>query len=159
MLRYFWEMVIFASERILSMEETYNPDGRFANMTQSEIEGHVKARSSQLLSQTHFVTNIQGKKLKFRVTNKDIEHLVDDALHRAKGVLFISDLPTLHEYFSRAVFVKTEKDTKRQAKGVFFHYYRIDINGRILFLNFREDRQRRHTNLHSITIEIKKATS
>ena len=27
------------------------------------------------------------------------------------------------------------------------------------FLNIREDRKRRHTNLHSITIEIKKATS
>ena len=141
------------------MDATYNPDWRYANMTQSEIEEHVKTRSSQLMSQTHFVTNPQGKKLKFRVTTKDIEHLVDDALHRAKGVLFISDLPALPEYFPKAVFVKTEKDTKKQVRGVFFHYYQIDLNGRILFLNFREDRQRHRTNLHSITIEIKKATS
>ena len=141
------------------MSDTYNPDWRYANMTQSEIEYHVKARCSQLMSQTHFVTNTQGKKLKFRVTNKDIEHLVDDALHRAKGALYINDLPALPEYFPKAVFVKTEKDSKKQIRGVFFHYYRIDINGRILFLNFREDRQRHHTNLHSITTGIKKATS
>lgn len=141
------------------MNDTYNPDWRYANMTQSEIENHVKARSSRLMSQTHYVTNTQGKKLKFRVTNKDIEHLVDDALHRAKGALFISDLPVLPEYFSKAVFIKTEKDSKKQIRGVFFHYYRIDIDGRILFLNFREDRQSHRTNLHSITIDIKKATS
>ena len=128
-------------------------------MTQTEIEGHVKARSSVLMSQTHFVTNTLGKKLKFRVTEKDIEHLIDDALHRAKGILYISDLPVLPDYFSKAVFVKTEEDTKKHIKGVFFHYYQIDINGRILFLNFREDRLRRRTTLHSITTEIKKAIS
>ena len=141
------------------MDDTYNPDRRYANMTQTEIEDHVKARSSQLLSHTHFVTNTHGKKLKFRVTDKDIEHLVDDALHRAKGVLYISDLSVLPEYFSTALFVKTEKESKKHTKGVFFHYYQIDINGRILFLNFREDRLRRRTTLYSITTEIKKATS
>ncbi|MBR4391813.1 MAG: hypothetical protein IKT08_06890 [Bacteroidales bacterium] len=141
------------------MNEAYNPDWRYNNMTQTEIEDHVKARSSQLMSQTHFVTNNQGKRLKFKVTDKDIEHLVDDALHRAKGVLYISDLPALPDYFSKAVFVKTEKDTKKYVRNVLFHYYQIDINGRTLFLNFREDRQRRRTNLHSITTEIKKATS
>lgn len=141
------------------MDDTYNPDWRYANKTQTEIEDHVKARSSQLLSHTHFVTNKLGKKLKFRVTDKDIEHLVDDALHRAKGVLYISDLSVLPEYFPTALFVKTEKESKKHTKGVFFHYYQIDINGRILFLNFREDRLRRRTTLYSITTEIKKATS
>ena len=141
------------------MDEIYNPDWRYANMTQTEIEDHVKARSSQLLSHAHYVINTHGKKLKFKVTDKDIEHLVDDALHRAKGVLFISDLPVLTEYFPKAVFVKTEKESKKHAKGVFFHYYQIDINGRILYLNFREDRMRRRTTLHSITTEIKEATS
>ena len=114
------------------MNETYNPDWRYANMIQSEIEDHVKSRSSQLMSESHYVTNAQGKKLKFRVTSKDIEHLVDDALHRAKGVLYISDIPALHGQFSKALFVKTEKDTKKHAQGVFFHYYRIDINGRTM---------------------------
>ena len=141
------------------MDDTYNPDWRYANMTQTEIEGHVKARSSQLMSHTHFVTNKHGKMLKFRVTEKDIEHLVDDALHRAKGVLYISDLSVLPEYFPTALFVKTEKESKKHTKGVFFHYYQIDINGRILFLNFREDRLRRRTTLYSITTEIKEATS
>lgn len=141
------------------MDETYNPDWRYANMTQSEIENHVKARSSQLISQNHFVLNDRGKKLKFKVTDKDIEHLIDDALHRAKGVLYISDIPMLPEYFSQAMFLKTEKDTKKHVRGVFFHYYQIEIDGRILFLNFKEDRLRRRTNLHSITIEIKKAIS
>lgn len=139
------------------MSEIYNPDWRYAGMTQTEIENHVKARSSVLLSQTHCVTNTNGKKLKFRVTDKDIEHLVDDALHRAKGVLYASDIPTLPEYFSNAVFIRTEKDTKKHSKGVYFHYYLIDINGRLMYLNFREDRIRHRTNLHSITIEIKKA--
>ena len=49
------------------MVTTHDPDWRYANMTQSEIEEHVKARSSRLMSQTHFVVNLQGKKLKFRV--------------------------------------------------------------------------------------------
>ena len=140
------------------MDATYNPDWRYANMSQTVIEDRVKARSSQLMSQTHFVTDTKGKKLKFRVTDKDIEHLVDDALHRAKGVLYASDIPTLTEYFSKAVFIKTEKDTKKHSKGVYFHYYQIDIDGRLMYLNFRDDRIRHRTNLHSITIEIKKAT-
>ena len=58
------------------MDATYDPDWRYANMSQTEIEDHVKARSSLLMSQTHFVTDTKGKKLKFRVTDKDIEHLV-----------------------------------------------------------------------------------
>ena len=140
------------------MDKTYHPDWRYTNMTQTEIENHVKARSSRLIAQTHFVINALGKKLKFKVTNKDIEHLVDDALHRAKGILFISDLPALPDYFSKAIFVKTEKDSKKHVNGVFFHYYQIEINGRTLFLNFREDRLRHRTNLHSITIETKKVT-
>lgn len=141
------------------MTEPYNPDWRYANMTQTEIENRVKARSSHLMSQTHFVTNTNGKKLKFRVTDKDIEHLVDDALHRAKGVLFVSDIPKLPEYFPKAVFIKTEKDTKKHNKGIYFHYYQININGRTMYLNFRNDKLRHRTNLHSITIEIKKAIS
>lgn len=139
------------------MDATYNPDWRYANMSQTEIEDRVKARSSLLMSQTHFVTDTKGKKLKFRVTDKDIEHLVDDALHRAKGVLYASDIPTLPEYFSKAMFIKTEKDTKKHSKGVYFHYYQIDIDGRLMYLNFRDDRIRHRTNLHSITIEIKKS--
>ena len=139
------------------MDATYNPDWRYVNMSQTEIEDHVKARSSLLMSQTHFVTDTKGKKLKFRLTDKDIEHLVDDALHRAKGVLYASDIPTLPEYFSKAMFIKTEKDTKKHSKGVYFHYYQIDIDGRLMYLNFRDDRIRHRTNLHSITIEIKKS--
>ena len=150
---------IFAFKRIEIMDETYNPDWRYANMTQTEIEDHVKARSSLLISQTHFVTNNRGKKLKFRVTGKDIEHLIDDALHRSKGFLFISDLPILPVYFAKAVYVKTEKDTKKHVRDVFFHYYQIEIDGRTLFLNFKENRLRHRTNLHSITVEIKRATS
>lgn len=141
------------------MTASLNPDWRYANLTQTEIENQVKARSSQLMSQPHFVINTSGKKLKFRVTDKDIEHLVDDALHRAKGVLFVSDIPNLPEYFPKAVFIKTEKDTKKHKKGVCFHYYQIDINGRSMYLNFRDDKLRHRTNLHSITIEIKKAVS
>ncbi len=69
------------------MEETYNPDWRYANMAQTEIEDHVKARSSLLLTRQHMIPESSGKKIKFRVTEKDIEHLVADALHRSKDVL------------------------------------------------------------------------
>ena len=66
---------------IVDMSDTYNPDWRYANLTQTEIEDRVKARSSQLLSQQHVIPESSGKKIKFRVTEKDIEHLVADALH------------------------------------------------------------------------------
>ena len=69
------------------MKEPYNPDWRYANMTQTEIEDHVKARSSLLISRQHIIPESSGKKIKFRVTEQDIEHLVADALHRAKGAL------------------------------------------------------------------------
>jgi len=75
------------------MDETYNPDWRYANMTQTEIENHVKARSSLLLTLQHVIPENSGKKIKFRVTEQDNEHLVSDALHRTKGVLLISELP------------------------------------------------------------------
>ena len=76
------------------------------------------------------------------------------------GVFHVrEDLSVLTEYFPKAVFVKTEKESKKHVKGVFFHYYQINIKGRILYLNFREDRLRRRNTLHSITTEIKKATS
>lgn len=74
------------------MDATYNPDWRYANMSQTEIENRVKARSSVLLTRQHIIPESSGKKIKFRVTEKNIEHLVADSLHRAKGALYISDI-------------------------------------------------------------------
>ena len=42
------------------MSDTYNPDWRYDNMTQTEIEDRVKARSSQLLSQQHVIPESSG---------------------------------------------------------------------------------------------------
>ncbi|MBR7024106.1 MAG: hypothetical protein IKI09_11670 [Bacteroidales bacterium] len=66
------------------MSETFNPDWRYAKMTRTEIEERVKARSSLLLSRRHIIPESSGRKIKFSVTEKDIEHLVSDALHRTR---------------------------------------------------------------------------
>lgn len=137
------------------MNETYNPDWRYANMTQTEIENHVKARSSLLLSHQHIIPESSGKKIKFRVTEKDIEHLVADALHRAKGKLFISDISTLSHHFHAAKYIESTKDTKTGNTKVWFHYYSFILGGRTLYLNIREDKLRKTIRLHSITAIIK----
>lgn len=137
------------------MDGTYHPDWRYANMTQTEIENHVKARSSLLLTRQHEIPESSGKKIKFRVTEKDIEHLVADALHRAKGKLYISDICELPRFFSFAKYIETAKDTKTKNKKVWFLYYRIVIDGRLLYLNIKEDKLRKTIRLHSITSIIK----
>ena len=50
-------------------------------MTRTEIEDYVKARSTFLTSHKHIIPESSGKKIKFGVTEKDIEHLVSDALY------------------------------------------------------------------------------
>ena len=136
------------------MSEAYNPDLRYESMSQTEIESHVKARSSQLLSQQHIIPESSGKKIRFRVTEQDLEHLVSGALHRAKGVLLISDISSLPQLFKSAVYVKTDRDTKKGQKGVWYYYYRIVINDRTLYLNIMENKFRKSIRLHSITSKI-----
>ena len=136
------------------MVAAYNPDWRYADMTQSEIEDHVKARSSILLSQQHVIPDSSGKKIKFRVTAQDIEHLVSDALHRTKGVLLISDINELPQYFTSAIYIKTDKDTKKGKKKVWYHYYKLVIDGREMYLNIMENKLRKTIRLHSITSKI-----
>ena len=136
------------------MDDTYNPDWRYANMTQTQIEDHVKARSSLLLTRQHIIPESSGKKIKFRVTEQDIEHLVSDALHRTKGVLLISDIKTLPQCFNNAVYIKTDKDTKKGKKEIRYHYYQIAINGRVMYLNIIENKLRKTIRLHSITPTI-----
>ena len=125
------------------MTDSHNPDWRYANMTQTEIEDHVKARSSVLLTKQHIIPESSGKKIKFRVTEQDIEHLVSDALHRTKGILFISDISTLPQYFENAIYVKTDKDTKKGKKEVWYYYYKLIIGGRVMYLNIMETRSER----------------
>ena len=141
------------------MDETYNPDWRYANMTQTEIEDHVKARSSLLLKRKHVISESSGKKIKFRISEKDLEHLVADALHRAKGVLLISDICELPRHFSKAKYIQSASDNKKIKKGVKFQYYEINIAGRKMYLNIRVDRNKKEIRLHSITTEIKMPTS
>ena len=137
------------------MDDTFNPDWRYANMTQTEIEDHVKARSSLLLTRQHIIPESSGKKIKFRVTEQDIEHLVADALHRAKGKLFISDISALPQDVNAAKYIETTRDTKTGKKKVWFHYYKIVVGGRPLYLNIREDKLRKTIRLYSITAIIK----
>ncbi|MBO7082412.1 MAG: hypothetical protein J6W30_01030 [Bacteroidales bacterium] len=136
------------------MDDTYYPDWRYANMTQTEIEDHVKARSSLLLKRQHVIPESSGKKIKFRVTEKDLEHLVADALHRSKGVLLISDIWELPRHFNRAKFIQSANDNKKKMKGVKYQYYEITIGRRKMYLNIKVDRNKKEIRLHSITSTI-----
>ncbi len=139
------------------MDATYNPDWRYANMSQTEIEDRVKARSSVLLTRQHIIPESSGKKIKFRVTEKNIKHLVADSLHRAKGALYISDICELPKYFDQAKYIRSAKENKKNLKGVSFHYYEITIRGKKIYLNIRIDRKKKESFLYSITTEIKNA--
>lgn len=130
-----------------------NPDWRYEKMSRSEIDSYVKSRSSYLTSRPHTLSQESGKKIKFIVGEKDIEHLVSDAMYRAKGTLFISDISSLHRHFFNAKYVRTSKDTKGR-KGVVFHYYKLTIDKREMYLNIMEDRKNKKTTLHSITKQI-----
>lgn len=141
------------------MNEPYNPDWRYAKMTRTEIEDHVKAKCKHLTSQKHTIPASSGRKIKFSITESDIEHLISDALYRSKGVLYIGDISTLSGFFPTAKFIKTVKEEKRGLNAVFFHYYEICINNRTLYLNIREDKQRRRTTLYSVTAQLKMPTS
>ena len=123
-------------------------------MSRTEIEDKVKAKCKYLTSKKHVIPESSGKKIKFGITEKDVEHLVSDALYRSRGMLRIDDISVLHHYFQKARYVKTEKDNKKNKPKVFFHYYEININGRILFLNIKEDIVWKTTRLHSITSKI-----
>lgn len=139
------------------MDATYNPDWRYANMSQTEIEDRVKARSSVLLTRQHIIPESSGKKIKFRVTEKNIEHLVAGSLHRAKGALYISDICELPKYFDQAKYIRSAKENKKNLKGVSFHYYEITIRGKKIYLNIRIDRKKKESFLYSITTKIKNA--
>ena len=127
-------------------------------MNRTEIENYVKARSTFLTSHKHVIPESSGRKMKFKVTEQDIEHLVSDALYRTRGVLNISDIWNLQIYFQSARYIKSEKDEKTGKSYIQFHYYEITINGRKMFLNIREDKKQHTTTLYSITREIKNAT-
>lgn len=45
------------------MCEIYNPDWWYVGMTRTEIEEHVKARCSYLISRKHIIPEISGKKI------------------------------------------------------------------------------------------------
>ena len=127
-------------------------------MTRTEIENYVKAKSTFLTSQKHTIPESSGRKIKFKVTEQDIEHLVSDALYRTRNVLFLSDIWHLQNYFQQARYIKSEKDEKTEKSYIHFHYYEITINKRKMFLNIREDKKQHAATLYSITKEIKKAT-
>ena len=79
---------------------------------------------------------------------------MSDALHRAKGVLYISDISLLPQLFKNAIYVKTDKDTKRGKKEVWYYYYKLIIDGRVMYLNIMENKLRKTIRLHSITSKI-----
>lgn len=93
-----------------------NPDWRYEGKSRTEIENEVKARSSVLLSKRHTISEKSGRKIRFNITEKDIEHLVSDATGRAKGTLYISDIPNLHRSFKSAIFVRSNKEAKKRRK-------------------------------------------
>ena len=132
-----------------------NPDWRYDGKSRTEIGNMVRARSSSLMSKEHFVIKEDGKKLKFKVTEKDVEHLISDALGLAKGTLYISDIPNLGKAIEKAIFAG-KGDDKDGRKWVKYYYYEIKISNRKMYLNIEKDRKRNRTTLHSITKSIKK---
>ena len=145
---------IYQARRMMRMRS--NPDYRYEGMTRTQIEQSVKSRSSVLLSKPHTIPEDSGKKIKFVVGEKDIEHLVSDATGRAKGTLYISDISTLNRHFGTAKYIESAKDHKGR-KGLTFHYYEITIGKRKMYLNIMENRPKHQTTLHSITTKIIKS--
>lgn len=145
---------IYQARKLMRMRR--NPDYRYEGMTRTQIEQSVKSRSSVLLSTSHTIPEDSGKKIKFVVGEKDVEHLVSDATGRAKGTLYISDISTLNRHFGNAIYERSSKDTKGR-KGVVFHYYKITIGKREMYLNIMDDKVHHHKTLHSITSKITKS--
>lgn len=145
---------IYQARRLMDMRK--NPDIRYANMSRSEIDSSIKRRSTYLTTHQHTVVDGNGRQLRFYVGEKDVEHLVSDALGRAKGTLRLSDISTLHTHFKNATYEGSSKDTKGR-KGVVFHYYKITIDGREMYLNIMDDKLRHRKTLHSITSKMTKS--
>lgn len=131
---------------------------QYANMTRTELEDRVKKQCSNLTSHKHTIPESSGRRIRFIVTEKDIEHLVSDALYRAHGVFFLSDIIELPSFFQRAKYIKTEKDSKRRKANVYYHYYELVLGNRIIYLNIKEDKQTHQRTLHSVTSKIKMPT-
>jgi len=145
---------IYQARRLMRMRS--NPDWRYEKMSRSDIDRDIKRRSSYLTTHQHSVIDDNGRQLKFYVGENDIEHLVSDALGRTKGKLHLSDISTLHKHFQNATYAGSAKDTKGR-KGVVFHYYKITIDGREMYLNIMDDKLRHRKTLHSITSKITKS--
>ena len=56
--------------------------------------------------------------------------------------------------FKNAIYVKTDKDTKKGKKEVWYYYYKLIIDGRVMYLNIMENKLRKTIRLHSITSKI-----
>lgn len=132
-----------------------NPDKEFVGLSRTEIENRVKKQSRHLTSRKHTFTLKDGRRIKFSVTNKNIEHYISDAGGRAKGVLNISDIKNLDKSFSHAVHVSSAGDVKKRSGGVKFHYFETSINGKTIYLNGKEDKKKKKNEIYSITKEIK----
>ena len=60
----------------------------------------------------------------------------------------------MSQYFKNAIYIKTDKDTKKGRKEVRYYYYQLTINGRVMYLNIMENKLRKTIRLHSITVTI-----
>lgn len=89
-----------------------------SNMNRTEIENYVKAKSTFLTSHKHVIPESSGRKMKFKVTEQDIEHLVSDALYRAREVLNISDIWNLQSFFQSAI-ISSQKKMKSPVRVTF----------------------------------------
>lgn len=89
------------------------------------IDISIKRRSTYLTSHQHIVVDAEGRQLKLYVGERDIEHLVSDALGRSKGVLRLSDISTLHTHLKKSHlrgFRKRHQGTKRRCVPLLQNY-------------------------------------
>lgn len=144
---------IYQARAILASRK--DPDREYRGLSRAEIDARVKKQASHLTRKAHYLTLKNGKRLKFYISDKNIEHLVSDAGGRAKGALNISDIQKLDASFSKAVHVNSADDIKKVGSGIKYHYFRTKVTRKTIFLNIKEDKRKRRVELHSITKEIR----
>ena len=144
---------LYQARILMSLKK--DPDREYRGLSRTEIENRVKKQCAHMIGKSYSLKLKNGRKIKPRITSKNIEHFISDAGGRAKGSLNISDIKKLDSAILRAVHVNSADDVKKVGSGVKFHYFRTKIHRKTIFLNVREDRKGNNTDFHSVTKKIR----
>lgn len=122
--------------------------------TRTELENRVKAQSAHIINHEHRMKD----GTRFKVTNRDAEHVINDALHKTNGKLKLEDIPKLDKYFKKADKIgKPEKDKKKpNSKALYTRYQFKTDSGETLFFIIKsvpDYNGKYDSRLHAITDE------